>query len=495
MNTLKRTIHLHVGQALFESTEGIVRLEPRLLDGRSLPVKFSLLQSNAAVIQEWDLPDTSPVVLNSQGGRIALYDPSGRAIPGIHAHHFFPPNGWYILRYYVIDPDDGSWHASYSALTSGLEGFAAFNAHRKMRLTLHATPTPVCPSGAKNIRIVARNIVVGDAVSNFAMGMAGTLEKAGMGVRLYAHDTSPAYAGIVAPVSLLYEEIKKDDIVFYNYSIGDDFFPDISELPCSKRVLYYHNATPGLWFRPYDTTFADRLDSVQAQFPLFGRFDAIMANSSFSLDALSPHIHPATPTMIHAPFFGLTRLTESENLPLPKARHRLLCVGRIAPHKRPDLVLEIFNALICQGLDASLTFVGGGYHDFYEFAAHMDTRLNGLPKKIKANIQFLENLSEGQLAFLYRNASLLLCTSAHEGYCMPLAEAAAFDLPVAAMPQPAVLETLNGGGIILNEDPVAAAVQIKDFLTTADEAERRRAVPVLKPLPTEELIHLIAGDT
>ena len=77
---------------------------------------------------------------------------------------------------------------------------------------------------------------------------------------------------------------------------------------------------------------------------------------------------------------------------------------------------------------------------------------------------------------------------------MPLAEAAACNLPVAAMPQPAVLETLNGGGIILEESPQLAAQMIKKFLTSASEEERRAAIPVLKQLPTDELLRIVKGD-
>ncbi len=176
------------------------------------------------------------------------------------------------------------------------------------------------------------------------------------------------------------------------------------------------------------------------------------------------------------------------------ARCNLLWVGRIAPHKRPDLALRIADELVRGGVDLSLTFVGGGRYDFPIFARHMEDCLAGLLPETRARVRFLEGLTDGQLAWLYRHSSLLLCTSAHEGYCMPLAEAAACGLPVAAMPQPAVLETLNGGGIVLREDPIAAAQTIQDFLLHADEAERRTAVPVLKPLPCDELIRLVTGD-
>src|SRR5690348_17771683 len=47
------------------------------------------------------------------------------------------------------------------------------------------------------------------------------------------------------------------------------------------------------------------------------------------------------------------------------------------------------------------------------------------------------------LAAAYRSSSVLVCASEHEGFCVPLLEAMAFDVPVVAFHAAAVPETLG----------------------------------------------------
>lgn len=328
------------------------------------------------------------------------------------------------------------------------------------------------------------------------MDSAQFLKITSITTQLYAQGIAYDYVDSVKHVSILSKDVQKDVSLFSHYSIFDEYFDQYVHLPFKRKILYFHNVTPSVFFRDYDPSFADLLDMARTQYPLFSTFDAVLANSRYSLEQIRPYVRKDVPCGIFPPYFRLapSAVTSTTPVPLPAARHALLWVGRIAPHKRPDLALAVFDELVRSGVDASLTFVGGGRYDFPGFAAHMDACLSRLEPATRERVLFLQDLSDEQLAWLYRNAALLLCTSAHEGYCMPLAEAAACGLPVAAMPQPAVLETLNGGGIVLEEEPTVAAQRIKAFLIGADEAEHRRAVPVLKPLPTDDLIRLVAGD-
>lgn len=348
----------------------------------------------------------------------------------------------------------------------------------------------------KRIHFVSRNITVHDAVGNFSIDFSNFFEDQGIAVHLYAQDFSAHYGEKIHHVSLIQDFISEEDILICSYSIYDEYFCTYINLPCKKSILYFHNVTPDTFFSPFSESFAQILSSAHLQYPLFSAFDAVVANSIFSLEQIRPFLRKNAVLSIFPPYFSLNSSSITDILPVqtPDSRYHLLWVGRITPHKRPDLALKIFNELIKSGVDASLTFVGGGRYDFPSFAEYIDACLAALPAYAQTRVQFVQDISDEQLAWLYRHSDLLLCTSAHEGYCMPLAEAAACNLPVAATPQPAVLETLNGGGIILDENPIVAAQEIKNFLTTANEKERRAAIPVLKPLPTDELIQIIMGD-
>jgi glycosyltransferase involved in cell wall biosynthesis len=66
---------------------------------------------------------------------------------------------------------------------------------------------------------------------------------------------------------------------------------------------------------------------------------------------------------------------------------------------------------------------------------------------------------------------VFLCLSEHEGFCVPLLEAMAMDVPVIAYDAGAVAETLQGGGVLLRDKPVAEVAALLDGLAT-DETLR-----------------------
>ena len=497
-----RYIHVYTDPSVLDCSSGPAFLRPRLVDGLvdglELPLTLELLGGGYDLQRQWLLPAPVGFSLELTLDGYVIKNRSGREIPPLYTAEAAKKAPWPILRLSVADPEADPFHGAYVPVFPDQEARRLWEAHGQAvlaGLTPETTAETALAARVKTVHITARNIVPRDAVSNFALGLAGLLSRAGLAARLYAHDTSPAYAGLVSPVGSLPHVLRPGDTLFCNYSITDEFFPRLSALPCARKILYFHNVTPGQWFRPYDAAFAGRLDQARGQYPGFAGFDALLANSRFSLESVRPYARAGAAGLAFPPFLSLHRLDEPAAPPaLPPARHTLLWVGRLAPHKRPELALSIFDALAKLGQEAALVFVGGGRNDLPAFAALLEERLAALPRPVREKVVFLENLSDGQLASLYRKASLLFCTSAHEGYCLPLAEAAAFGLPVAVLPQPAVLETLNGGGLILDEAPKRAAEQIKGFLEGENEAARSFAIPKINKPPLADLLALIAGE-
>lgn len=489
-------IHMHIGLPIVDCSSGKAVVRPIILDGRDIPVRITLRTHALALVQEWELNSSRSfsIILSKEG--FAVLDCTDSPVRG----KFSPPPTqvtsllWHVLEMRVTDPVTGEYHAPYVIMTTTDAARAAWDAYCDNRLGLNCAADR--SSTALTVHIAARNIMAFDAVGNYTTSLAAFLRSMGWDVKLYSHDMSPCYAGLVSSLALLPERISSGDVVFYQYSITDGFLNKIADIKNCRKILYYHGVTPGFWFRKYQPDFADLLDAAQAQYSVFSHFDAVITNSQYSLEQIFPYLSSDVPSLIFPPYFSLKRVCCSET-PLEDScdtHYNLLWIGRIVPHKRPDLALRVFNALIRSDVDASLTFVGGGRYDFPVFAEHMGACLAALDPTSRNRVQFLQGMSDKQLTWLYHHSSLLLCTSAHEGYCMPLVEAAACNLPVAAMPQPAVMETLGGRGLILDEDPQKAARQIRDFLVNNDEEERRRATPVVPDLPTGALLRLILGD-
>ena len=347
---------------------------------------------------------------------------------------------------------------------------------------------------ATTVRVVAPNVMPRDAVGDFAVRVAELYARNGIPARLYARASHPELAALVAPLDDLEAETKGTDTLFYHFSTEDEFLPRILALPFARKILYYHNVTPGRWFRESEPLVADLLDRAREQFPSLSAFDAVFANSSFSLGDIAPHIREDAPAVVLPPTLCVGRLAGLEAKPfaLPKATRPLLWVGRLAPHKRPELALELFARLHALASDVVLVMVGGGRRDFPDYAAAMEARIAAMPRETREAVILAENLEDAQLAWLYRHCALLLCTSGHEGCCLPLAEAMSFGLPVAAFPQEAVEETLNGYGTILppgnpDEDPGEAAAVLRGLL---ERGEKPDAVPI-PPLSGEETARVL----
>jgi glycosyltransferase involved in cell wall biosynthesis len=83
------------------------------------------------------------------------------------------------------------------------------------------------------------------------------------------------------------------------------------------------------------------------------------------------------------------------------------------------------------------------------------------------HVLFTEFLSDSELNACYATASAFLCMSEHEGFCAPLMEAMAWDVPVFANAAAAVPETLGGAGVLFeNTDCATIAETIGQVLTS-----------------------------
>jgi glycosyltransferase involved in cell wall biosynthesis len=70
---------------------------------------------------------------------------------------------------------------------------------------------------------------------------------------------------------------------------------------------------------------------------------------------------------------------------------------------------------------------------------------------------------------------VLVVTSEHEGFCMPVVEAMAAGVPVVAFDQGAVPEVLGGAGVLVaDKDPYALAAAIDGLLR--DGPRRQEAI-------------------
>jgi len=142
----------------------------------------------------------------------------------------------------------------------------------------------------------------------------------------------------------------------------------------------------------------------------------------------------------------------------------LLFVGQLLPHKQPHVLLQAFHALCTYLLpEAHLFLVGAPRLPRYKevlqfFIEELNLTHCGIIRS---------PVSEAELAAYYRRADAFVTLSEHEGFCVPLLEAMAFEKPILARACGAIPDTLEDAGLMIGPDDGAlvAAEAMLEILT------------------------------
>ncbi len=142
--------------------------------------------------------------------------------------------------------------------------------------------------------------------------------------------------------------------------------------------------------------------------------------------------------------------------PLPTRRgSRWLSVGRLAPNKAIELaVMALLVTRAHHDPQATLDVVGRSAVSSYTAALQRFVDELGL----HAAVTFSGALSDDALVDRLRGADLLVATSRHEGFGVPVLEAMSSGLPVVANEAGALPEVVGDAGLLVDaENPYALA--------------------------------------
>ncbi|MGU7771045.1 glycosyltransferase family 4 protein [Burkholderia sp. MR1-5-21] len=138
----------------------------------------------------------------------------------------------------------------------------------------------------------------------------------------------------------------------------------------------------------------------------------------------------------------------------------LLMVGTVEPRKGHDQVLRAVEELWRRGCDVALVVAGGQGWNVESFA----TRLRTHPENGK-RIVWLENVSDPQLGWLYKNLGGLVMASMAEGFGLPLVEAMHYGMPVLARDLPVFREIADeSASYFCDDNPIQLADRIFEWL-------------------------------
>lgn len=321
----------------------------------------------------------------------------------------------------------------------------------------------------------------GDAITNAALEYRQVLRRIGPS-EVFARHIAPGSEGEVRPLND-FGATGAHGVLVYHASIGE---PMVTAFLLSRHepvVLVYHNITPARYFEGLDDSFSELLVLGRLELQtLRHRVKVAVAASEFNAAELEQLGY--TDVRVIPPVVDAYRLARTnpdaemlayldDEMPHPM----VLFVGQMLPHKRPDLLVKAMHvAGTYTGLEARLLLVGARRFARYANAISAQIRELNLP-----NVHVVGAVSDARLAAMFRRATAFVTASEHEGFCVPLLEAMAFDVPVVARACAAIPETVGGAGLLLPEwaeaELLGEAISrvVDDSRLRADLVERGRA--------------------
>ena len=86
---------------------------------------------------------------------------------------------------------------------------------------------------------------------------------------------------------------------------------------------------------------------------------------------------------------------------------------------------------------------------------------------------FTGPVPDADLAAFYRHADVYISLSEHEGFCVPLLESMAADVPVLAYGEAAVPETMGGAGVVFTPKDLEFAAEWLGVLAYDQDVRRK----------------------
>ena len=252
------------------------------------------------------------------------------------------------------------------------------------------------------------------------------------------------------------------DVTIFHFALPSPMTEPFARLRGAK-VLQYHNITPASFFAAYDPGLfrlaaLGRLELAT----LAGRVDLALGDSDFNRRELEELGFARTGVMPIA--VNTRRITDAPPRPaleriLADGLINILFVGRIVPNKRIEDHIRLAE-MYKRYVDSYYRFIFVGRYDglptYYAQVRALIAQYEMLPDRF----WFTGPVPDEDLAAFYRWSDAYVSLSEHEGFCVPLVEAMAADVPIVAYAAGAVPETLGGAGLLFSPKDMEVAAEL-----------------------------------
>jgi glycosyltransferase involved in cell wall biosynthesis len=309
----------------------------------------------------------------------------------------------------------------------------------------------------------------GDAVGDSARAMRAMLRRLGHQSEIYALTIDDELADDVRRFAEA--DARRGDVTIFHYALPSPMTGAFADLS-GRRVLLYHNITPAAFFAPFDPGLF-RLASLGRRelATLAGRTDLALGVSEFNRQELDEM--GFRPTGVLPLAVDTRRITREVRRPavdrlLDDELVNFLFVGRIAPNKKIEDHIRLAEHYK-RYVDAYYRFIFVGRYDAVPRYYAVIRALMAEYRLLDERFIFTGAVSDEELAIYYRHAAVYVSLSEHEGFCAPLVEAMAADVPILAYSAAAVPETLGGAGVQFQPKDLEQAAELLGELAFNDD--------------------------
>lgn len=339
----------------------------------------------------------------------------------------------------------------------------------------------------------------GDAIGDSARRVRQFLRDLGHDSDLFAMTMDDDLRGDVRPFSE--DAARGGDVTIFHFALPSAMTDAFARLD-TARVLQYHNITPAHFFAPYEPALFRLAALGRSELvSLADHTDLALGDSAFNkaeLDALGFSRTSVFPIAVDPD--RIRRAPRRPALETLLTDHLLnfLFVGRIAPNKKLEDHIRLAEHYK-RYVDTEYRFVFVGKTDSVPRYYNMIRALVAEYEMPADRFLFTGPVPDDDLATFYRTAAVYVSLSDHEGFCVPLLEAMAADVPVLAYAATAVPDTLGGAGVAFAPKDLEYAAELLGELaynatlrTQVIEGQRRRLADFNEGRLRAELVTLLS---
>lgn len=261
---------------------------------------------------------------------------------------------------------------------------------------------------------------------------------------------------------LLFDE---DDLLIIHFSISTAWHYEIKNIIC-KKILIYHNVTPSKFFVGISEglVHATRLAREQLN-EIKNYIDFAFGDSQYNAAELKSMGYKDVSVL---PLYYDVTNKMSQSIRESSDQKLFIFVGRIVPNKRQEDLVKAFYFYHKYFNSNSKLKIIGGFKGMENYAEHVSNLIAELG--LNESVQLTGKIEDSELQDAYRNASLFLSMSEHEGFSAPVLEAMACGLPILAYYNSgAIPETAGSGAIYFKRKDFFRVAAMMDTIVSDEE--------------------------